>query len=202
MLASGLLQIITHARYKSIAELGAAPNGPRILDTDCYSPIFQLLRNAHFYSASVYLPEKPFGTTIYPKVINADLEQMPFPDRSFDVILTSDVMEHVRRDDLAHAEIYRCLKPSGYYVFTVPFVPSWKKNEVRVKTRGDQDIYLMEKQYHGDPVTGRGILVYRIYGNELIEQLRNLGFEVRLDNRADENAGMPTKDLFICRKAL
>jgi hypothetical protein len=58
----------------------------------------------------------------------------------------------------------------------------------------------MENEYHGDPITGKGILVYRIYGNELIEQLAKLGFEVQVDNQPDVGRGMPTKDLFICRK--
>jgi SAM-dependent methyltransferase len=146
------------------------------------------------------MPQKRFGKTVFDKVINVDLQNMPFKDESLDVILTSDVMEHVRRDDLAHSEIHRCLKPSGYYVFTVPFVSSWPKNQIRINSLGAEDVYLMEREYHGDPVTGNGILVYRIYGNELIEQLTKIGFEVLFDNEPDTQRGMPTKDLFICRK--
>lgn len=58
----------------------------------------------------------------------------------------------------------------------------------------------MEKEYHGDPITKNGILVYRIYGNELIEQLAKTGFEVQFYNESHLGKGMPTKDLFICRK--
>jgi len=200
MLASGLLRIASAPPFQSIAALANAPAGPKIFDTDCYGPIFQSLRKSDFYSSSVYIPGKPFGVNIFDDVINVDLQNMPFKDESFDVILTSDVMEHVRRDDLAHSEIHRCLKPAGFYVFTVPFVPSWTKNQIRVNSLGAEDISLMEKEYHGDPVTGNGILVYRIYGKELIEHLTRLGFEVQFDDQPDTQSGLLSKDLFICRK--
>jgi SAM-dependent methyltransferase len=200
MLASGILQVVEAPSSRCIAELAKVKVGPQILDTDCYSPIFQYLRNAKFYSSSVYLPELDFGAEVYSKVTNVNLEEMPFQDESFDIIVTSDVMEHVRRDHLAHAEIRRCLKPSGYYIFTVPFVPQWEKNQIRVDSTGSEDVALMDNEYHGDPVSGKGILVYRIYGNELIEHMKELGFEVEFDSQPDDHGGMPTKDVFICRK--
>jgi SAM-dependent methyltransferase len=200
MLASGILQVASAPPFQSIAALANAPAGPEILDTDCYSPIFQLLRKANFYRSSVYIPQKKFGSNMFDRVTNVDLQDIPFESECFDIILTSDVMEHVRRDDLAHREIHRCLKPSGYYVFTVPYVPGWSNNQIRVDSSGAEDVYLMQKEYHGDPVTGNGVLVYRIYGNEFIEQLTNMGFEVHFDNEPRTDQGMPTKDLFICRK--
>jgi SAM-dependent methyltransferase len=200
MLASGALEVIGNPSCRCIADLAKAAIGPQILDTDCYSPIFHYLRQAKFYSSTVYLPEREFGTEVYSKVINVNLEDMPFQDESFDIIMTSDVMEHVRRDYLAHAEIHRCLKRFGYYIFTVPFVPQWEKNQIRVNSSGAEDIPLMEKEYHGDPVSGKGILVYRIYGYELIQELKQMGFDVTFEDQPDVYGGMPTKDLFICRK--
>lgn len=125
---------------------------------------------------------------------------MPFPDNVYDMILTSDVMEHVRRDVEAHREIHRCLKPGGYYVFTAPYVPAWKDTQIRVDSSGPQDVFLMEKQYHGDPLSSEGILVYRIYGQELCRQLGALGFEVAFDNAPDPVHGILFKDLFVCKK--
>jgi O-antigen biosynthesis protein len=130
MLASGLLRVASIPPFQSIAALASAPAGPKVFDTDCYGPMFQLLRKANYYRSSAYMPQQQFGTAILDKVINVDLQNMPFEDGSFDIILTSDVMEHVRRDGLAHSEIYRCLKPLGYYIFTVPYVPSWPKNQI------------------------------------------------------------------------
>jgi SAM-dependent methyltransferase len=174
--------------------------GPLILDTDCFSPMFKFLKTAEFYTSSMYTPERPFGELIKPKIVNVDLQAMPFPDNSYDIVLTSDVMEHVRRDDAAYREIYRCLKPGGHYVFTVPYVPGWPANQIRVDGSGAEDVYLMEKQYHGDLMNNNGILVYRIYGRELIVQLRRLGFDVRFFDTPEPQLGILTKDLFVCKK--
>ena len=38
----------------------------------------------------------------------------------FDIVLTSDVMEHVRLERAAHARSAACCKPGGVYLFTVP----------------------------------------------------------------------------------
>lgn len=200
-LASGLLHIMGQGTVQSIAELATAPSGPRILDTDSFSPIFKFLKSADFYTGSIYMPDRPNGDVLGPKTLNVDLQSMPFPDESFDIILTSDVMEHVRRDDLAHREIFRCLKPGGHYVFTVPYVPGWQANQIRVDSSGSEDVFLMEKQYHGDPVNREGILVYRIYGQELLVQLQRLGFTVTFLDIPEPEKGILTKDLFICRKS-
>jgi GT2 family glycosyltransferase/ubiquinone/menaquinone biosynthesis C-methylase UbiE len=200
-LAWGLLRLVGNGQVRSIAELASLKSGPCILDTDGFSPMFKLLKKAEFYASSMYVPERPFGEIIKPKILNVDLQAMTFPDCSYDVILTSDVMEHVRRDYTAHGEIYRCLKPGGYYVFTAPYVPGWESTQVRVDSSGDEDVYLMEKQYHGDPVNSNGILVYRIYGRELFRELKQLGFEVQFFDIPDPQLGILTKDLFVCRKS-
>ncbi len=199
-LASGLLDQIGNHMVRSIAELAVAPAGPRIFDTDGFSPLFKFLKEAEFYTSSIYDPTRPFGEFIRPKVMNIDLQAMPFQDGFYDIIITSDVMEHVRRDEVAHREIYRCLRPGGCYVFTVPYVPGWQSNQVRIDSSGVEDIYVMEKQYHGDPMNSTGILVYRIYGQELVAQLRHIGFEVTFINNSEPCIGVVTKDLFVCKK--
>lgn len=174
--------------------------GPQILDTDAYSAIFRTMCNTPFYRSSVYRPDLPAGVSVQPSVDNVDLMDMPFPDAMFDVILTSDVMEHVRRDDAAHAEIYRCLKAGGCYVFTVPFVPEWEHDQIRVDGSGEKDVFLMEPEYHKDPLNIKGALVYRIYGAELITKLERIGFDVKFDNSPIHKLGMPVRDVFVCRK--
>jgi GT2 family glycosyltransferase len=199
-LACGLLSLIEDDRVRSIAGLASMKFGPRILDTDCFGPMFKFMSKAEFYTSSMYAPDRPFGELIKPKVMNVDLQMMPFPDSSYEIILTSDVMEHVRRDESAHREIYRCLRSGGHYVFTVPYVSGWQANQVRVDSSGVEDVYVMEKQYHGDPMNGNGILVYRIYGQELMAQLRRIGFDVMFVESPEPNIGVLSKDLFICKK--
>ena len=45
------------------------------------------------------------------------LVQLPFEKNEFDMVLSFDVLHHIRRWDRAIAEIGRVLKPSGFYIF-------------------------------------------------------------------------------------
>jgi SAM-dependent methyltransferase len=45
---------------------------------------------------------------------------MPFPDASFDLVLATDVIEHVDDDGLALSEVARVLAPRGRALITVP----------------------------------------------------------------------------------
>jgi SAM-dependent methyltransferase len=56
-----------------------------------------------------------------------DGNKFPFPDHSFDSILTNQVFEHVFNPDQFLAEISRVLKPGGRLLLTVPFV--WDEHE-------------------------------------------------------------------------
>jgi SAM-dependent methyltransferase len=47
-------------------------------------------------------------------------EQLPYPDGSFDLVLSHEVLEHVLDDRLAAAEMARVLRPGGRAVIFVP----------------------------------------------------------------------------------
>lgn len=49
------------------------------------------------------------------------ITDMAFPDRAFDCVLCSEVLEHVPDDERAIAELRRVLTPGGTLVVTVPF---------------------------------------------------------------------------------
>lgn len=53
-------------------------------------------------------------------VHTGDALNLPFKDASFDKIICSEVMEHVRDDDLACSELSRVLKSGGHIAITVP----------------------------------------------------------------------------------
>ncbi len=55
-----------------------------------------------------------------PLILSAAGEHLPFPDNSFDLILSHEVLEHVRDDRLAVSEIMRTLRPGGRLVLFVP----------------------------------------------------------------------------------
>lgn len=50
--------------------------------------------------------------------------EIPYPDRSFDAIVSGEVLEHVMDDTKAILEFYRVLRPGGLCVISVPASPS------------------------------------------------------------------------------
>jgi SAM-dependent methyltransferase len=52
-----------------------------------------------------------------------DLHSLSYPDASFDLVLTSDTLEHVEDPRRALREVRRVLRPGGRHVFTVPADP-------------------------------------------------------------------------------
>jgi SAM-dependent methyltransferase len=51
--------------------------------------------------------------------------KIPFPDDSFDVIFSSNVIEHVEKPELLHPEMHRVLRPGGFSLHLVP-TSAWR----------------------------------------------------------------------------
>ena len=80
-------------------------------------------------------------------VAQADVTQLPFADRSFDVVICSEVLEHIADNRTAVAELVRVLKPGGDLVVTVPrFLP-------------ERICWALSRAYHHEP--GGHIRIYR-----------------------------------------
>ena len=52
--------------------------------------------------------------------VNNDIQTLPFLDGSFDLVICSQVLEHVPDDNRALNEFYRVLRPNGSLVITIP----------------------------------------------------------------------------------
>jgi GT2 family glycosyltransferase/SAM-dependent methyltransferase/glycosyltransferase involved in cell wall biosynthesis len=154
---------------------------------------------------SQYKPKRKLGEVLTKGVINQNLECLTFGDASLDIVITSDVMEHVRLDDRAHHEIYRVLKPGGIYLFTVPHNRAWEKTLTRVQVIDpddrSKDVYLLEPEYHGDANSdeGAGALAYRTYGRDLDAVLTGVGFEVGYERIDDQAIAVMNTELFYCK---
>ena len=148
---------------KDLKVLEPCPRGPQAM----------FLRDKFDYYAPEFDAEK-IKAGADPKEF-ADLQNLAFADETFDVIITSDVFEHVREDVKGYREVYRALKKGGTFVLTVPYDHHREKTIVRVAVEGDKDIFLMEPRYHGG---GGSTLAYREYGRDLLELLRSVGFAV------------------------
>jgi ubiquinone/menaquinone biosynthesis C-methylase UbiE len=59
------------------------------------------------------------ATTVFEKKC-CDACNLSYEDNSFDTVVAFDVLEHVEDDQQAISEIFRVLKPGGFFIFTVP----------------------------------------------------------------------------------
>ena len=116
---------------------------------------------------------------------NEDMCQLTYPDESFDLVLSSDTLEHVPDFREALRQTRRVLRPGGRHVFTVPIVASRAFTYSRAKIGSDgQPIHLMPPLYHG---RGRGLyryipvggdlLTFTEFGRDLTDYIREAGFE-------------------------
>ena len=219
-IARGILRAfkeISGVTAPSLARLSASTlTSPlRIYDTQmpfyyltCCYPIPDLLTaipnvEVHF---SRYLPQEEPGKKLSNQVnlTNQNLERLTFPDAFFDIVITSDVMEHVRIDSLAHSEIRRVLKPGGVYIFTVPHTRAVSETLHRVVIHdpldSNKDEFVLEKEFHGDANSPEdAALCYRVYGTELDEILTQVGFIVEYTQQDFPEAGILSTELFYCR---
>jgi SAM-dependent methyltransferase len=105
---------------------------------------------------------------------------LTFADDSFDVVVTSDIFEHIRHPMVGFAEVRRVLRPGGLHVFSIPSqLPLRSRTLIRVDTSGDEDVMLLDPAYHLGPGNSRH-LVYNEFGRDLIDQLGDLGLPTEL----------------------
>ena len=176
----------------SLVNLRGSPIGAiRILDTDSFSAINRILRGMLGYSHSQFRPDRRNGDVLEDGSININLREFPPNVGAFDIIITSDVMEHVDDDEQAHREIHRCLSSGGAYLFTVPYDPCLLGTRKLTQSTGEPELrFILDKQIHGDPHSGSGILAHRIYGRQLLTDLAQVGYEVTFESIEDPAHGI------------
>lgn len=77
------------------------------------------LRDAGFDVASIDVAESNYQDLEFP-VTRYDGRHFPFPDVSFDIVFSSNVLEHIPDLHQTHAESRRVLRPDGYCVHVMP----------------------------------------------------------------------------------
>jgi SAM-dependent methyltransferase len=162
--AASIAELVRQDRFRSLD----------IFEPGLIGPIRPYLLDLPSYAYAGYWPDVAPGDE-RDGVRCEDLMGLTFPDESFDLVITSDIFEHVRHPEQGFAEVRRVLRPGGAHVFTIPVLaPMPKRTKVRVDTSGPEDVHLVEPNYHLGPNDSRH-LVYQDFGADLIDQLGELG---------------------------
>ena len=161
---------------KSLAELRAFRNLV-VYNTEAQGALHDQLHQMPRYVCSEYLGPGHEPGELVGDTQHEDLTSLSFRDASIDLVLSSDVFEHVPDPYRAHAEVHRVLRPGGCHVFTVPFHQHAHLDDVRARLQADgEPEFLAEAIYHDDPVRPEGVLVFTIFGLEMLVRLAELGF--------------------------
>jgi SAM-dependent methyltransferase len=103
---------------------------------------------------------------------NEDLENLTFPDESFDLMVTQDVMEHIFNPGKAFYEIARTLKKGGAHIFTVPIVNKEQPSKLNAKKDENGNVIILGyPDYHGNPVDNQGSLVTMYWGYDICDYI-------------------------------
>ena len=94
----------------------------RVLDVGCgQMPFRGLLPASSDYTGIDIHEAGSFGMPRNPSIIEFNGRIIPFPDNTFDAILSTEVLEHAEHPEGLIAEMLRVLRPNGRIVLTVPF---------------------------------------------------------------------------------
>lgn len=96
-----------------------------------------------------------------------DITDMPYPDRTFDVIVCSHILEHVPDDRAAMRELARVLKWGGTALIMVPFHDAATTDEdPRVTDAAERETRFGQHDH------------VRYYGRDIVDRLETAGLHV------------------------
>jgi hypothetical protein len=131
-------------------------------------------------------------------MLKMDVTDIQCPDKSFDVIYCSHVLEHVPDDRRAISELYRVLKNGGWAILLVPITADRTIEDPSIVDPMDRLRLYGEKDH------------VRRYGPDFVDRLTEAGFSVTVvrvsdlfDNEAVIRMGLTkeTGDIYYCTKS-
>ena len=163
----------------ALQTLVAPPADADIYATEGVTQLFKWLklRWPGTVGSEYFGPGHPPGSLVG-GVRHEDLCRLSFSDARFEIVLSFDVLEHVEDLGAALRECHRVLRPGGTLLFAAPtqFDAGPVVDRVRVLADGRYE-YLVEPEYHGNPVSEEGSLCFRYLGLDILDDLRSIGFE-------------------------
>jgi hypothetical protein len=166
------LRCRANLRYELLATYlrQACPNveSLSVLELDNQSPLRAFLSRAQSYTRSYFRDGVARGEVRADGAVCEDITRLTFPDESLDLIVSSDVLEHVPAVLAAFRESARVLRPGGMHVFTVPIHAHTERTMQRARIEDGKVVHLITPpDYHYDPLSPEGILAFWEFGPDL-----------------------------------
>lgn len=147
-----------------------------VLELDDRSPLRGYLGPARSYVRTFYRDGVTPGTVRGDGVVCEDITRLTHGDASLDLIVSSDVLEHVPDVAAAFRETARVLRPGGAHIFTVP---PRKLTRQRARVESGSIVHLQDPEYHLDPLSSSGILAFWDFGPDFPEKFAVAGLRFR-----------------------
>ncbi len=177
-----LNQLIKSHKYKTlkIAEINSCAN------------LHKYLSKSH----NLYFSD--YGST-NPKIPSEDIMNLSYKNNFFDIVINTDVLEHVPNYTKALSEISRVLKTGGYYIFTVPILFDRKTIQRCSIDKNGKIKHIKTPSFHGEyskHLSDR--IVFWEFGNDFIDKLKKHFSNVEIFTPI--NVEHSSLCCFICRK--
>ncbi|WP_422926892.1 methyltransferase domain-containing protein [Singulisphaera sp. PoT] len=135
--------------------------------------------------------------TIVDGVRCESLMGLTYPDESFELVLTSETLEHIPDLGVALAEIRRVLVPRGLHIFTIPWLPTVASTFARASMTSDGSIAHELPLIH-HPGGDVGYPVFTEFGLDLPQILEGAGFDTKVVFGPPSEVDVA--QVFVCRK--
>ncbi|MGC2047296.1 MAG: class I SAM-dependent methyltransferase [Gallionella sp.] len=140
-----------------IRQYGSKLSEMDVVELDPRSPLRPILSEAKSYVRSYYSPTDSLGSLNPDGARCESITRLTFTDNSVDLIVSSDVLEHVPDLVVAFKETARVLRPGGIHLFTVP---PRDRTRRRAEFIDGKLKHSAEPEYHSDPLNLSGILTF------------------------------------------
>ena len=164
---------------RQLIEGGSLPawEALRLYISEAVTPFAQRLQQeVPRLRCSEYLPEPDHW--LRGQVPHRDLRRIGLPPATFHAVICNEVLEHVEELVPSLQGMAEVLCLGGFLIATVPFLYGQQEHLVKAIWRGEglEPEVIGEPDYHGNPVSDEGSLVYRYPGWQLMDDLRAAGF--------------------------